>query len=149
MTLHHGIPHHTKCHTYTLQPLIAVMVRHDTLSRRPPKEQPSTDIHDDKTTTTTVDHNHIPLPSLTHSILCPPSDRCDTGGVPYLHREGRPLTSAGSIPSWFVGPSYSFSHVRLRYCVGIDICVSECNISCLPFLMILSRGRFVDLLVSS
>ena len=28
-----------------------------------------------------------------------------------LHREGRPLSSAGSIPCWGGGPSYSFSRV--------------------------------------
>ena len=46
-----------------------------TLDRtRPVKEQPPADMHDDKTDT-------IPLPSLSPSIPCPDSDRCDTGGV--------------------------------------------------------------------
>ena len=35
---------------------------------------------DDKTTTTKVYHNNIPLPVLKPSIPCPDSDRCDTSG---------------------------------------------------------------------
>jgi hypothetical protein len=57
---------------------IAVMTRHGTLSRRPAKEQPPADIRDDKTTNTTADYTHIPLPSSAPSIPCPASDRCAT-----------------------------------------------------------------------
>jgi hypothetical protein len=57
---------------------IAVMTRHDTLSRRPAKEQPPADMRDDKTANTIADQTHIPLPSLTPSIPCPASDRCAT-----------------------------------------------------------------------
>ena len=58
------------------------MTSHDTLSRRPAKEQPPADMCDDKTVTTTADHNNIPQPALAPSIPCPDSDRCDTTGVP-------------------------------------------------------------------
>jgi hypothetical protein len=54
------------------------MARHDKLSRRPVKEQPAADMCDDKTTNTTTDYTHIPLPSLAPSIPCPASDRCPT-----------------------------------------------------------------------
>ena len=57
------------------------MARHGTLSRRPAKEQPPAGMRDDKTATTTADHNNIPLPALATSIHCPDSDRCDTAGV--------------------------------------------------------------------
>ena len=43
-----------------------------------------------------------------------------------LHPEGRPLTSAGSIPDWGDGPSYRFS------CVG--------QLSLLLFLYLMHRG---------
>ena len=62
------------------------MARHGTLSRCPVKEHAPADMCDNKTprTTTTGDHNNIPLPALTpsHSTPCPDSDRCDTAGVP-------------------------------------------------------------------
>ncbi len=32
--------------------------------------------------TTPYHMSYLPMPSLTHSILCPASDRCDTAGVP-------------------------------------------------------------------
>jgi hypothetical protein len=54
------------------------MARHGTLSRRPAKEQPPTDMRDDKTVNTIADQTNIPLPSVAPSIPCPTSDRCPT-----------------------------------------------------------------------
>ena len=72
--------------------------------------------------------------------------------VLYLHREGRTLTSAGSIPSWGGGPSYSFSLVgqlsplRLLYLTVIhcgagrrmsSLCNLYRNIVLLTFLVVI------------
>ena len=57
--------------------ILNLIVRHGTLSWSPVKEQSPTDMCDNKTTTTTTDHNNIPLPTLTPRIPCPDSDRCE------------------------------------------------------------------------
>ena len=50
--------------------------------RRLGNQQPTADMDDEKTAnTTTTYNNNIPLPSLTPSVSCPDSDRCDTTGV--------------------------------------------------------------------
>ncbi len=69
------------------------MVRHDTLSRRPAKEQSLADMHDDKTTNTITDQTHIPLPSLVPSIPCPDSDRCATAVPVGASRRSAPTIS--------------------------------------------------------
>ena len=78
------------------------MARHGTLSRRPAKEQPPADMRDDKTATTTADHNHTPLPSLAPIIPCPYSYRCDTAGVPVPpSRRSAPAISRFSPVLWW------------------------------------------------
>ena len=79
------------------------MAKHDTLSRRPAKELPSADMRDDKTDTTTTDHTHIPLPSLTPSIPCPDSDRCDTpdGPVPPSRRSAPAISRFHPVLGWW------------------------------------------------
>ncbi len=79
------------------------MARHDTLSRRPAKEQPLADMCDDKTGKTTADHTHIPLPSLAPSIPCPDSDRCDTTGVsvPPLRRSAPAISRFCPVLGWW------------------------------------------------
>ena len=52
-------------------------------------------MQDDMTSLHTTPYIH--MHSLTHIIPCSASDRHDTAGVSDLHREGRSLTSAGSI----------------------------------------------------
>ncbi len=79
-----------------------IMARHGTLTRRPAKEQPLADMRDDKTATTTADHNHIPLPSLAPSIPCPDSDRCNTAGVPVppLRRSAPAISRFHPVLGW-------------------------------------------------
>jgi hypothetical protein len=70
-----------------------IMARHDTLSRRPAKEQPPADMRDDKTANTIADHTHIPLPSLAPSIPCPASDCCATAVPVGASRRSSPAIS--------------------------------------------------------
>ena len=58
------------------------MTRHDTVSRPPPREK-TIDIQDDMTDlhTTPYHMSYLPMPSLTHNIPRPASDRCDITGV--------------------------------------------------------------------
>jgi hypothetical protein len=156
-----------------LRGTIAVMARHGTLSRRPAKEQPPADMRDDKTATSTPDHNHIPLPSSALSIPCPDSNRCDTAGVPVPPwRRSAPAISrfhpvlgwrtilqllarraaesiAFSVPDRYASWSRAEDDLLVHACAsaatvsralqacsyfgGIDLCVSACNISWLPF----------------
>ena len=62
---------------------------------RPSTREQSDDMQDDMTSLHTTPYIH--MHSLTHIIPCSASDRHDTAGVSDLHREGRSLTSAGSI----------------------------------------------------
>ena len=92
------------------------MTSHDTMSRHPGREQPA-DIQDDMTVslhTTPYHMSYLPMSSLTvwhtlffvlHLTVVIPETYL------YLHREGRPLSSGGSIPHWGDGPSYIFSRV--------------------------------------
>ncbi len=62
---------------------VSVKARHGTVSPPPAREQPA-DMQDDMTAlqTTPYHMSYLPMPSLTHIIPRPPSDRCDIGGLP-------------------------------------------------------------------
>ena len=88
------------------------MSRHDTMSRPPPRDQPT----DYKTTCQT----YIPRHTTCHTYLYLLWNTVFfvlilTVVIPeaflYLHREGRTLSSVGSIPYWGGGPFYIFSLV--------------------------------------
>ena len=57
---------------------------------------------DDKTTTSTTDHYHISLPSLTPSIPCPDSDSCDTSdvSVPPSRRSAPDISRFHPVMGW-------------------------------------------------
>ena len=66
------------------------------------KDQPLVDMRDDKTTNTTADHTHIPLPSVAPSIPCPTSAHCATGvPVGASRRSSPPISRFCPVLGWW------------------------------------------------